>query len=321
MGILVMNTAIQLGKAVQYQGKMLIAGLILGMGGLFATQSLALTFKIPANGNIVGDVKTATVRSGDTLSSVGRRFDIGGYEMKEANPGVAYLYPEPGSRMTIPSRFVLPSGPREGIVVNLAEMRLYFYHPDGQHVSTYPIGIGKQGWLTPTGSTTIVRKRKDPWWIVPESILNKHAQQGKPIEPKMPPGPKNPLGKYAMNLGFKNIVIHGTPYPMGVGIRSSHGCMRMYNEDIERLFSMVTVGTKVRVVHEPHKVGVSGDHVYLEAHVPLSESIYYNPTSIEQLVKKTTSRYGIHDARISWKDARTLKQRASGYPQRIGKIY
>lgn len=297
----------------------MIAGSILGMGILFANQSHGLTFQLPEQGNVVGSVQTATVRNGDTLSKVGRRYDIGGYEMKEANPGVSFLYPRVGMQLTIPSKFVLPSGERKGLVVNLAEMRIYFYHPDGQRVSTYPIGIGKQGWLTPTGKTQIVKKAKDPWWIVPDSILEKHARKGQPIAPRMPPGPDNPLGPYKLNLGFKNIVIHGTPYPAGVGIRSSHGCMRMLNEDIRELFYMVEVGTPVRVVHEPNKVGIMGDQIYLESHIPLSESIYHNPVSLDTMLNKAKTQLGIErNHQINWNDVRKLQNRASGYPMSIG---
>ncbi len=319
---LYMYTAVSKTVKKDEQSKKWIAHLILGMGILIAGKASALTFDIPADGNIVGTIKTATVRGNDTLSTVGRRYDIGGYEMKEANPGVNYLFPEPGSRLTIPTRFILPSGERKGIVVNLAEMRLYFYHPNGRTVSTYPIGIGKQGWLTPLGKTQVVRMQKDPWWIVPDSILEKHARSGKPIPAKMPPGPKNPLGKYKMNLGFKNIVIHGTPYPKGVGLRSSHGCMRMLPEDIQELFGQVTVGMQVRVVHEPHKVGIVGGNIYLEAHVPLRESIYQNPMSINQLVMKTAATYGYQGKfNVRWNDARNYSKVANGYPQRIGNLH
>lgn len=291
----------------------------LGMGLMTPTTSEALTFRLPDNGNIVGHVQTATVQKGDSLSTVGRRYEIGGYEMKEANPGVPYLMPKPGSQLTIPSRFVLPSGPREGIVINLAEMRIYFYHPDGQHVSTWPVGVGQQGWDTPMGTSQIVRMRKDPVWVVPKSILENHKRQGKPIEPVWPAGPKNPLGKYALNTGFKNIVIHGTPYPMGVGLRSSHGCIRMVNENVEELFSMAKIGTKVRIIHEPNKVGLADGKVYLESHLPFREAKYkMGQSSVAHTVKTALSNMGIKNADLRWNDLEGLYQRASGYPQFIG---
>lgn len=299
--------------------KVWVASFMLGIGALSVQDSFALTYLIPANSNIVGQIRTATVQPGDSLGSLGLRYGIGGYEMKEANPGVPYLSPRAGMQLTIPQQFILPSAPRKGIVINLAEMRLYHYHKDGQRVSTYPIGIGKQGWLTPIGTSSIVRKRENPWWIVPDSILEKHRRMGKPIAPKKPPGPDNPLGAHAMNLGFKNIVIHGTPYPMGVGLRSSHGCIRMMPRDIAELFYNVEVGTQVTVVHEPQKIGYRGSEVFMESHVPLSESIYRSQVkSVNSLLEKVSTYAGFGGAAIQWQQANHLINRASGYPQKIG---
>lgn len=298
-----------------------VAKLVLWMVAVFTTNTaVSLTFPLPQNGNIVGHIQYTTVRHGDTLSTIGRRFDIGGYEMTEANPGVNYLHPKVGTTLVIPSRFVLPKGPRKGIVINLAEMRLYYYHPDGKHVSTYPVGVGKDGWDTPLGTTSIVRKRANPTWVVPKSILENHRRMGKPIQPTMPPGPKNPLGAYAMNTGFKNIVIHGTPYPMGVGVRSSHGCIRMLPEDISQLFSMVKVGTQVRVAHEPHKIGYDGNKLYMEAHVPISESTYTGIYSNDTLVQRLANQLG-KKITVKWGEAQRIRNRTSGYPQLIGNIY
>lgn len=289
---------------------------MLGTGILFSAHTRALTFYMPSHGNVIGEMKSTTVKRGETLSTIGRHFDIGGYEMKEANPGIRYLRPPVGKRLTIPSRFVLPSGARKGIVVNLAEMRLYFYHPNGKKVSTYPIGIGKSGWTTPLGTTSIVRKRKNPTWVVPESIWINHARQGKFIPKVKPPGPDNPLGKYAMSLGFKNIVIHGTPYPMGVGVRSSHGCIRMLPEDIAQLFRQVPMGTQVRIVHEPVKVGHLNGKVFLESHVPLSEAMYPKHQRLSTLVN-----YVSQNAKVNWSTAQKIQKRARGFPEVIGRTH
>jgi L,D-transpeptidase ErfK/SrfK len=280
----------------------------------------ALTFTIPHEGNIVGHIQETTVQPGDDLSTIGRQFDIGGYEMTEANPGVSFLNPQPGMSVVIPSQFILPSGPRKDIVINLAEMRLYFYHPDGRKVSTYPIGIGKGGWLTPMGSTQVVRKRANPTWVVPDSILANRRAHGDPIPPVMPPGPDNPLGHFAMNLGFKNIVIHGSPFPYGIGMRKSHGCINMLNEDIEELYPMVAVGTKVRIVHEPVKIGMMDNQLYLESHVPLQESLYQDSKSLkarfQQVLKDTKfATYQVH-----WDNIAEQKQEANGIPQFVGRL-
>lgn len=278
----------------------------------------SLTFTLPHNGNVIGYMKHYTVKPGDNLSTIGRQFDIGGYEMKEANPGVNYLRPPAGTSLTIPSRFVIPLAKRKGIVVNLAEMRLYYFHDGSNKVSTFPIGIGKEGWDTPLGTSQIVRMRKDPTWVVPDSILENHKANGKHIEPTMPPGPNNPLGKYAMNTGFKNIVIHGTPYPRGVGVRSSHGCMRMLPEDVEQLYKMVKVGTPIQIVHQPNKVGFADNLVYLEAHVPIADTLYFDYDSLDGAIQKTATKYG-QKMTIRWHQAQKLRQKASGYPEAMGR--
>lgn len=290
----------------------------LWIGACLPSLCSALTYVIPANGNIVGNIQYTTVRSGDSLSTIGRQFDVGGYEMMEANPGVDYSNPRPGTTLMIPTRFVLPDAPRKGIIVNLAEMRLYYYHADGIHVSTYPIGVGQEGWETPLGKTQVVRKREHPTWVVPDSILENQAAHGKPIEKVMPPGPNNPLGDYAMNLGFQSIVIHGSPYPKGVGVRSSHGCIRMLNEDVAELFQLVSVGTPVNIVHQPTKIGHLNDKLFMEVHVPLSPTMSYEGhQSIGSLIHKIA---GTNSYSVEWQEVERIKSRANGYPLPIGSI-
>ncbi|MFO1258212.1 MAG: L,D-transpeptidase family protein [Gammaproteobacteria bacterium] len=291
---------------------------LLGMVGINNTCH-ALTFPMPQNGNIVGSLQTTTARPGDTLGIVGLRYNIGGYEMKEANPGVPFGAPKVGSTLVIPSRFILPPGARKDIVINLAEMRLYYYHADGAHVSTFPVGVGQQGWTTPLGNTSILTKRKDPTWNVPESIWFNHLVKGQPIEKSVPPGPSNPLGRYAMNLGFTNIVIHGTPYPLAVGVRSSHGCIRMRNEDVEQLFSHVKIGTKVSIIHEPIKVGQDAGQLYMESHVPLGETMYPKSQNIRDLVMRTPhDRY--RSFSIDWNTVDKVRAKSTGYPERFGTL-
>ncbi len=292
---------------------------MLGIGTLFSCeQASALTFVLPHNGNIIGNVQYATVQYGDSLSTIGRRYDMGGYEMMEANPGVDYTNPNRGTRLVIPSRFILPDTQRKGIVINLAEMRLYYYHNDGVHVSTYPVGVGQEGWNTPLGATTVTRKREHPTWVVPDSILANHAEHGQPIEKVWPAGPNNPLGDHAITTGFKSIVIHGSPYPKGVGVRSSHGCIRMLNEDVAQLFKMVQVGTPVQIIHQPTKIGRMDNQLFLEAHVPLSKSSYYSDySSTGELLHKLTkgAKYN-----VQWKDIERIQNKANGLPHPIGTL-
>lgn len=303
--------------------KPVIVGL-LGIGALFTYPGIssALTFVLPTDGsNIIGNIQYASAQHDETMADVAMRYDMGGYEMLEANPGMSYKAPRPGARLVVPSRFVLPDGPRQGIVINLSEMRLYFYHPDGVHISTYPVGVGQDGWNTPLGKTTITRLREHPTWVVPDSILKNHARHGKYIEKVQGPGPTNPLGDYAMNIGFKSIVIHGTPYPKAVGVRSSHGCIRMTNQDAGELFRMVKVGTPVEIIHQSTKVGRDHNRLYLEAHVPISNSLYQNDSRdvgalIHKMTDKTGKRYS-----IEWGEVQRIKSHANGYPLPIGTIF
>ncbi len=221
------------------------------------TASHAATYDI--RGDVAGQVTRYEVREGDTLYTIARAYDLGIVEIMAANPGVDMWLPEPGRVLSLPTAHVLPAAPREGIVINLPELRL-FYYPDLYTVMTFPIGTGKEGWPTPVGVTTIAKKRIDPVWRPPESI---HLETpGLPEE--VPPGPDNPLGTHAMNLGWQGFVIHGTNRPYGVGRRSSHGCIRLYPEDIPVLFEQVEVGTKVTVVDTPYKLGWRGNELWLE---------------------------------------------------------
>lgn len=297
--------------------------LMLWIGTMLFTSSLTArhTFVLPPNGSVIGDIQHAAVQEGDTLATIGMRYGMGGYEMVEANPGVSYSHPHPGSTVIIPSRFVLPDAPREGIVINLAEMRLYYYHPDKIHVSTYPVGVGQEGWNTPLGKTQIIKKRLHPTWVVPESILANHLAHGEVIPKVKGPGPDNPLGDYAMNLGFPSIVIHGTPYPKAVGIRSSHGCIRMINEDAGDLFEKIKVGTSVNIIHQPTKIGRLDDKLYLEAHVPISQELYLaDYHDIGQLIHKVVTKIGKQYS-IEWHEVEKLQHRASGIPLPIGAIH
>ncbi len=296
---------------------------LLGIGAIltYPIASFGLTFVMPANGNVVGNIQYATVQPGDSIADVAIRYNMGGYEMLEANPGINYSHPNPGTRLVIPSRFILPDAPKKGIVINLSEMRLYFYHPDGVHVSTYPVGVGQDGWNTPIGKTSIVKMRERPTWIVPDSIMENYIANGKTVNKVIPPSPTNPLGEYAMNTGFASIVIHGTPYPKAVGLRSSHGCIRMTNQDVGELFKMVKVGTPVEIIHQPAKIGQENNKLFMEAHVPISSSLYDSDykdvgSMIHKLADKIGKRY-----KVEWNEVERIRHQANGYPLPIGSFF
>lgn len=219
----------------------------------------AETFRLRPDSDIIGRVSEYTVEADDDIYGVARDFDLGLVEMMAANFTIGEWMPEEGTIITLPRRQVLPEVRREGIVINLAEQRLYFFGESGM-VSTFPIGIGKEGWQTPAGETSVARKRERPDWIPPDTILAENP--GIPRIVKA--GPDNPLGEYAIDLAWPRFLIHGTNAPWGIGARSSHGCIRLYPEDIKTLFGKVSAGMKVTVIDVPYKLGWDGDTLVLE---------------------------------------------------------
>lgn len=228
----------------------------------------------PDDIDVFGQVFTIKAQHNETLLDIGRNYGIGFNEMKQANPGIDMWVPGNGTEITIPSQYIIPPVPREGVVLNVAEMRLYYFPKakKGQKpiIMTFPVSVGRQDWDTPIGSTKIVAKVKNPSWYPPKSIREEHAADGDELPLRVPPGPDNPLGDYAMRLGISGYLIHGTNRPSGVGMRVTHGCIRMFPEDIEYFFSKVPKGTKVTIVNYPYKAGWLADTLYLEAH-PLLE--------------------------------------------------
>ena len=228
---------------------------------LWAIPAAAADFYVSPNDKVVGKLQDYVVRQGDNLADIARKFDIGYTEMMAANPGVEPWTPPVGKTLTIPSLYILPNAPRTGIVINLGERRLYYFPRNGQ-MQTYPIGIGAIGFDTPHATTTVVRKEPNPVWIPPPSI--RAEQPWLPEE--IGPGPDDPLGDYALRLGWKNYLIHGTNKPDGVGRNVSHGCIHLYPEDIEKLFNSVAVGTPVRVIDQPASAAWIAIGLYLEVH-------------------------------------------------------
>jgi L,D-transpeptidase ErfK/SrfK len=232
-------------------------------------------FVLDPDGDVVGEVQVIRARYEDTFSDIARAYDLGFDELVQANPGVDPWLPGAGTRIVLPTQFILPDAPREGIVLNIGIKRIFFYPKVAAGASpvviTHPVGIGREGWATPTGATTVVAKVKDPVWVVPPSIRQEHAEAGDPLPAQVPAGPDNPLGAFALRLGFPSYLIHGTNKPSGIGMRVSHGCVQLFPEDIESLFGQVTVGTPVRVVNQPQLVGWRAGNLYLEVHPALED--------------------------------------------------
>lgn len=283
----------------------------------------ALEFPLPKPGdNIVGNIQIVRVKPGDTIYMIARQYDMGFQTLMAANPGLDNPYRlRVGQEIVIPSQFVLPNTHYKGIVINLAEMRLYYYPPDRASVITVPIGIGRLGWETPVGVLRVIEKIKNPSWHVPDSIRHFRAEEGVILPKIVPPGPDNPLGDYAMRLSRPNYLLHGTNDPNGVGRRSSGGCIRIYPEDIENLFSMVDVNTTVRIINEPFKAGWLNGQLYLEAYKPLDEQADIPEGSLFNLmaqVVNTAAMMNTYRTNVNWPVARRIAVMASGIPMPVG---
>jgi L,D-transpeptidase ErfK/SrfK len=244
---------------------------------LSATQlAQSATFILPPpDVDLIGEIRVVRAAQEDTLIDIARRYSLGYEEIVKANPGVNRWVPGKGMPVVLPTRYILPDAPREGIVLNISEMRLYYYPKPAPGekpvVITFPVSIGRMDWKTPLGETKIVRKQEDPPWYPPESIKAEHAAEGEILPDMIPGGPDNPLGRYALRLGIPGYLIHSTNKPYGIGMRVTHGCVRMYPENIEKLFPLVDVGTPVRIVNQPAKIGKLADVLFLEAHGALEE--------------------------------------------------
>lgn len=284
----------------------------------------AATYTIDGADTVLGEVQTVTTRYEDTLLDLGRRYSVGYEEIVAANPGVDPWLPGEGTRVVIPSRYILPDGPREGIIVSLAEHRLYYFPPiranEPATVVTYPISVGKMDWKTPLGLTRITNKRTKPIWYPPESVRKEHAADGRPLPKAVPPGPDNPLGEYAMRLGIPGgaYLIHGTNRPEGVGMQVTHGCIRMYPEDIEQFFKMVAVNTPVRIVHQPYKMGWKGQELFIEIHAPLEgQEESADIHSLTQITRLLVSATQDRTVVIDWAKAEQAFNQASGIPEPV----
>ncbi|HEX7504337.1 MAG TPA: L,D-transpeptidase family protein [Syntrophales bacterium] len=230
-------------------------------------------FAVEKKDNVIGRLAAVRVRDGDTLPDIARHFGLGLDEVIAANPEMDVWAPRAGSRVLLPLMFILPDSPRQGIVINLAAMRLFYYGAKSQSsvLATYPVGIGDEGRSTPVGAMLVERKAVKPTWYVPASIRKDHQQKGDPLPPEVPPGPDNPLGEYALYLSRASYVIHGTNKPYSIGLRATNGCIRLYPEDIRKLYQVAPVKTKVHIVNQPYLIGRANGTLYLEIHAPQEE--------------------------------------------------
>ena len=244
-------------------------------GEIFRPPIVSDRFLLHPGQQVVGELQVIEARYEDTFVDIARSYNLGFDELVEANPNVDPWLPGAGTEILLPTQFILPDAPQVGIVINVAAKRLFFYpQPDEKGlraVVTYPIGIGKTGTATPMGETTVTGKGRDPVWFVPASIRREYAAAGNPLPAQVPPGPDNPLGRHVLLLGMPSYLIHGTNKPAGVGMRVSHGCVRLFPENIEHLYGLAGVGTEVKIVNQPLTFGWRDEQLYMDVHSMLED--------------------------------------------------
>ncbi len=270
-------------------------------------------FRVHQEEDVIGRMASIRIKKGDTLPDIARHFSLGINTVSAANPGVDIWVPVSGERILLPISFTLPDTRRKGIVINLASMRLFYFKADGKQmtVSTYPVGVGTAERPTPMGKMYISRKKFRPTWFVPASIAADHRKKGDPLPPKVPPGPLNPLGEHALYLSRSTYLIHGTNKPASIGLRATNGCIRLYPEDVERLYANTPVKTPVKIVNQPYLVGQRDGMVYLEAHLPFKESGTANWKKAYAKLKKIEKKSG---HALDWKKIKQVVVEARGYP-------
>jgi len=276
-------------------------------------------FLVEYEQEVIGRLAVIRLRRGDTLPDIARHFSLGINTVRAANPGVDVWVPRPGEYIVLPLSFILPEARRKGIVINLAAMRLFYFKKDGdlQAVSTFPVGVGTEERPTPMGQMYITHKKLRPTWHVPASIAADHRKKGDPLPAEVPPGPLNPLGEHALYLSNPGYLVHGTNKPASVGLRATNGCIRLYPEDIKRLYDTTPVKTPVNIVNQPYLVGRRDGIVYLEAHVPFEESgiakLKKTYAKLQQIEKKTSLK-------LNWSKVKTVVAEARGIPVAVSTI-
>lgn len=274
------------------------------------------SFRIGADDEVLGELATVPLDEGDTFSDIARHYGLGYQQITEANPEYDPWTPPASTKVLLPLRFILPDAPRKGVVINLANMRL-FHFSGKSSLTTYPVGIGREGRASPLGAMTVDRKTPNPTWYVPESIRRDHAKKGDPLPSVVSPGPDNPLGAFALYLSRPSYLIHGTNKPFSIGVRASNGCIRLYPEDIQVLFRDVKEKSQVRIVNQPYLVGISGNAVYLEAHQPHEElNAKQARAAASAKLKKIEKMQGI---KLNWGLIAQVMDEARGIPVAVGK--
>ncbi len=265
--------------------------------------------------SVFGTVGEIDIASDDSLPLIARYFGLGFDEIAIANPKMDTWLPELGNTVTLPSRFILPDVPRKGLILNLDAKRLFYFPKNNKNkVITFPIGIGRKGWKTPTGITKIVAKKAHPRWVVPKSIRLEHAKKGDPLPKVVAAGPNNPLGNYAIRLGIPGYLIHGTNKPYGVGMAVSHGCIRLYPEDIEILFKQVKTKMPVRLLHQPFLIGWEQSELFIQIYPPLHTNKKQKRKQLARFKWKLKGIERKSNRSIAWHKVEAAISQSNGVP-------
>jgi L,D-transpeptidase ErfK/SrfK len=292
-----------------------------GVALLASMNAFATQYTVPpANESIIGQVQYQSTGSGDNVVSISQKYDVGYNSIVKANPQINMDRAlSSGTRIKLPTQHLLPNQPREGIVVNLPEMRMYYYIPGTSKVVTYPIGIGKIGKTIPITPAVITKKAKDPVWVPPDDIREFNMTQNNIALPQvMPPGPDNPLGPYAIYMSIPTFLIHSTIYPESIGKRASFGCIRMYEKDIKDFFPSITSGIPVVIANSPIKVGWQDDRLYMEAHAPLEEHSEAVDSTLPGTVAMINNMTKDQDTLVDWQAVAFMEKERDGLPHEIG---
>tara|TARA_R110000868_G_scaffold236052_11_gene490019 strand:+ start:161 stop:1072 length:912 start_codon:yes stop_codon:yes gene_type:complete len=285
-----------------------------------STQAFATAYSNPsANESIIGKMQTGFVKSGDTAATIAEAYDIGFNEIQNANPSINMNRRfSSGKEVVIPTEHLLPNSPRKGIVINLPEMRMYYY--TGNEVLTYPIGIGKMGQTIPIRKSAVTYKKTNPYWYPPKDIREFNLKQGVILPRVLPPGPDNPLGTYAIYMTIPTYLIHSTIFPESVGRRASFGCIRMYETDIESFFPIVKHGVPIDIINTPVKVGWQNNSLFMEVHTPLEESQTAFDATLPGMVHQIVKRTGKKPVLVDWQEVSFIAKAQDGMPHEVGVV-
>ena len=294
-----------------------LASLFLLLG---STQTFAATYHLPpANNDIIGDIQYESATTRDNISKIAYRYDIGFNAIQKANPQYhpSNLF-KSETTLQIPTRHLLPNHTRAGIVVNLPEMRMYYFPKGSNEVLTYPIGIGKVGKNIPMQKAVVTRKATNPYWYPPQDIIDFNREQGVNLPKIMPPGPDNPLGTYAIYMSIPTYLIHSTIFPESVGRRASFGCIRMYEADIEEFYPTITRGVPIEIIDEPVKLGWQTNRLYLETYDVLEDSSNTDKTTVAGIVDLVLDETKNQPTLIDWQGIMFVANEKDGIPHEIG---